>query len=1359
MTGERKRLAARLPWARNSSKQPSEAMGRGTGGSSGPRAGAGLGRGRGSPRRPESLGKAALWMAGSLLAWGLADAILPAGLPLGIILLGIVLGALGALTAMGIVLIYRSARIVNFAQADIGGLAAAVAVVMVTGAHLPYFAALPLGLAAALLTGLAIDATIIRRFFKAPRLIVTVATIGVAQILGAGELGLPTLFSHLSPTSTFTTPFHLDFQISPIVFSANDLVAVGVVPVVLIGLWWFLGRTDTGVAIRAAAESGERAELLGIPVKRLSRITWIVAAGLSGIGAMLSAPILGPNLGVVAGPTSLLAPLAAAILAGMDSLPVAFLASLGIGIFQQAVLWSYPRSSSVDVALFALVLLGVVLRKKSLGRSVKQESLTSATARQLRPIPKALAKTPEVKVTLVVGILAILVLASLGPIGFSAAHLTLLTSLVIYALIALSLVVLTGWAGQISLGQFAFVGIGAGCAGAMLVHAHADLFLVLGGAALAGGVAALLLGLPSLRIPGLYLAVVTMAFAVPVSTWLLDGTYFPALTPQVVRRPVLFDRVKLSSPLALYEFCLVLLVVAFLLARNFRRSRTGRVVLAVRENERAASSYGIAPWRAKLVAFTFSGMLAGLAGALYTLNLRGVSFAGFDPEKSIVVFTMVVVGGMGSLGGAILGALYVQGAQYFLTGAAQLLATGAGLLVLLLIIPGGIGEIIARIRDRLLVAVARERAIAVPALDRKASKPTEGQGNEVVTSPSQTPLGVEVWAPPSPSARRGPGDDPVWAPPSPKEAAFLAAQAIGVCYGSVQVLFGADLAVQRGQVMALLGTNGAGKSTLLKAIAGVLPAKEGRVLLEGRDITRWEPAQRVQAGLVMVPGGRGVFPGLTVEENLRMGGWLLRGNKAELASRIEEVLQRFPALRLRYATKAGMLSGGEQQMLTLAQAMIMRPRLLLIDELSLGLAPVIVADLLEVLRQLSAAGTTIVVVEQSLNVAASIAPTAVFMERGQVRFSGPTRDLLQRGDLARAVFLGNNAQTAAPHGDLSSSQAAPENGVRENGRAPAPGISARGVRTSQSTDLDSTRELRSALPGAHQGSPRFAVQNLSVIYGEVAALTNVSLEVRAGEILGIIGANGAGKTTLMDACSGFVPLKSGRILLEGLDLTSLPAHERSLLGVGRLFQDAMLFPSMTVAEALATSLDRHVAVQEPIACTLGLGAARDSEEEVEAFVEQLLSDFGLEGYRDVFIGELSTGTRRIVELAGVMAHRPSVLLADEPSSGIAQRETEALARALVGIVQTTGAGLVVIEHDVPMISSIADRLICLNLGCVIAEGPPDEVLNDPLVIAAYLGEDDAAIARSEPWHRFDPSSENLDGQTAPRVTDDVFSQS
>jgi len=213
------------------------------------------------------------------VAWVAAGQLLPAGLPTGIVLYGVVLGALDALTAVGLVLVYRASRVVNFAQADMGGLAAAVAVVMVPGAHLPYAVGVLVGLVVGLGTGLLVDATVVRRFFRAPRLILTVATIGVAQVLGAGELGLPTLFHHLSPLATFTTPIGGRLAVGPVVFDGNDLLAVAVVPVVLAGLWWFLGRTDTGVAIRAAADSDERAQLLGVPVRRLSRTTWVIAPG------------------------------------------------------------------------------------------------------------------------------------------------------------------------------------------------------------------------------------------------------------------------------------------------------------------------------------------------------------------------------------------------------------------------------------------------------------------------------------------------------------------------------------------------------------------------------------------------------------------------------------------------------------------------------------------------------------------------------------------------------------------------------------------------------------------------------------------------------------------------------------------------------------------------------------------------------------------------------------------------------------------------------------------------------------------------------------------------------------------------
>ncbi len=1287
----------------------------------------------GRHRFPPWAWKTAAWAVAPLAVWAIAATILPSGLPFGIVLLGVLLGGLNSLTAIGLVLIYRSARIVNFAQADMGGLAAAAAVVMVTGAHLPYLLALPLGLAVAVATGYVVDATIIRRFFRAPRLILTVATIGVAQVLGAGELGMPKLFSHLSPLSTFTTPFKASTQIGPVVFDGNDFLALAVVPLVLVALWWFVGRTDTGVAIRAAADSDERALLLGIPVRRLSMVSWMVAAGLSGVTAMLSAPILGPNLDAVAGPVSLLAPLGAAVIAGMESMPVAFFASIGIGVFEQAVLWSYPRSTAVNIGLFGFVLVALAVRRRSLGRSGRSavQSALSLVTGSDRPIPEALRRLPEVRVAKLAAGAVVLAAAVFLPVGMSAQHQILLNSIVVFAIVAVSLTVLAGWAGQISLGQFAFVGIGAACTGALLVHARADLFVALLASTAVGAVAAALLGAPSLRIPGLFLAVVTMAFGVPVATWLLDSSYFPTLNPSIVPRPLLFGRVDLHSPLALFEFSLAVLVVVLVLARNFRHSRVGRTVVAVRDNDQAAASYGISPARAKLAAFTFSGALAGLAGGLYVVSLEGMPFAGFNPEKSIVVFTMVVIGGLGSLTGAVIGAVYVEGAQYFLTGAAQLLATGAGLLVLLLVVPGGLGQVMLRLRDRALLALARARQLEVPVLLRTGmgtgGAPVSGntaeaeapavatlelplQGNAVKRGLTR----VRACVGGSHSAKEGttlhqPG------------ATALSCSDVDAGYGLLKVLFSAHLGAGSGEVLALLGTNGAGKSTLLKVLAGVLPASKGRVELFGEDITGWSPERRVAAGLVMMPGGHGVFPSLTVRENLRVATWLWRKEQGGAGDRVGTALDLFPSLRRRLPAKAVALSGGEQQMLALAQALICRPKVLLVDELSLGLAPVVVGELIDVLREMRDSGTTVVLVEQSLNIAASIAPRAVFMERGEVRFDGRTGELLDREDLARAVFLGSASMRDAAIGDGAEREAAVGNGaVRERGNGRVAGTFA----------FAGSGQPAAMPPNGSPEESRFGVYGVSVAFGGVTVLRSVTLEAAPGEIVGIIGANGAGKTTLFDVCSGFVTPGAGRVILGGTDVTHLGAPQRALLGLGRIFQDARLFPSMTVFEATLAAADRHLEVREPLACALGLGAARDSEGDARGRAEELVAASGLGTYRDATVAELSTGTRRMVELAGLMAFRPAVLLADEPSSGIAQREVEALRGMLAGIRDSTGATLIVIEHDIPMIAAIADRLVCLHLGEVIAEGRPQDVLDDPLVISSYLGTDPAAVQRS-----------------------------
>jgi ABC-type branched-subunit amino acid transport system ATPase component len=241
---------------------------------------------------------------------------------------------------------------------------------------------------------------------------------------------------------------------------------------------------------------------------------------------------------------------------------------------------------------------------------------------------------------------------------------------------------------------------------------------------------------------------------------------------------------------------------------------------------------------------------------------------------------------------------------------------------------------------------------------------------------------------------------------SPAAPAVLELAGVDFSYGALQVLFGVTFDVREGEILALLGTNGAGKSTVLRVLCGLAPPARGTVRFGGEDVSG-QPAEDMAArGVVQVPGGRAVFPDLTVLENLEVGTYLLRRDKATARARIEDVLDRFPRLRERSSQGAASLSGGEQQQLAIAKALLLRPRVLCIDELSLGLAPVVVEGLLEAVRQVHAEGTTLVIVEQSLNVAASLCQRAVFLEKGEVRFEGSPAELLERGDLARSVFLG-----------------------------------------------------------------------------------------------------------------------------------------------------------------------------------------------------------------------------------------------------------------------------------------------------------------------------------------------------------------
>ena len=515
---------------------------------------------------------------------------------------------------------------------------------------------------------------------------------------------------------------------------------------------------------------------------------------------------------------------------------------------------------------------------------------------------------------------------------------------------------------------------------------------------------------------------------------------------------------------------------------------------------------------------------------------------------------------------------------------------------------------------------------------------------------------------------------------------ILVCRDVDVSYDDVLIVSSVDLDVREGEILALVGTNGAGKSTLLRAICGLTQCSNGAVFYDGKDITAAPTHENARRGISYVPGGQGVFPALTVTENLRTAARMLAD--AERAAAIESVLDMFPQLRDRLGALAGSLSGGEQQMLCLAQAFLGRPRLLLIDELSLGLAPAVIETLITSIRAIAATGVSVVLVEQSLNVALTVAERAVFMDKGTIAFDGPTEELLSRPDLVRAVFMGGGGATARP--------------VARPRRA-----------TSRADDVEVALEA----------------VDLCVSFGGVHALDHVSVDAKAGEVVGLIGPNGAGKTTLFDLLSGYIRPDSGTVVLGGRDITGLTPDARARAGLGRAFQSARLFGPLTVRETIAVAMERRAA-KNPVLAAVWAPPILRSERKLTSRVDGYIELLGLGAYEDKFIRELSTGTRRAVEVACQMAAEPRVLLLDEPSSGLAQAETEALGPTLTRVVRETGCALLVIEHDLPLITRIADRLVGMELGRVLVTGPPPDVLSDERILRSYLSASPEIIERS-----------------------------
>jgi branched-chain amino acid transport system permease protein len=661
-----------------------------------------------------------------------------APIPRGTFIGGLVIGALYAMFAIGLILVYRANRIINFAQAQLGAVPAVIALLLIARKGWPWFSVLPIVVIGSIVLGAGVEVAFIRRFNRAPRLILTVVTIGVGFLLLVLEF-----FSKLwisgdllqSSVAEFNTPFKdIRWRMGIATLNGDQLFGVIVVAAVVVALGAFFKFTDMGIAVRASAENGERASLLGIPVNRVSMVVWSLAALLSAIGVFLRVPIVGLPLDGFIGPSLLLYGLAAAVIARMESLPTALFAGMFIGIVDRAAIFSTNRASIANAVMFVVILVALLVQRGSLSRAADTGVSTWQAVKEFRPIPAELRSVPDVVtarlvVSLVVGAIILGLPFIVGDLNTGAA-----TKMLVFAMVGVSLVILTGWAGQISLGQFAISGIGAAVAGGLAANHGWDFFATIFVAGIAGALVAVVIGLPAVRIQGLFLAVITLSFAFTVANFVLTREFFGWLMPKeglAVERPIMYGRFDLNAesklgPVTfmpdakLYYVTLAFLVVILASATALRKNRSGRILIGVRDNGKALQAYGVNLARTRLVAFAISGFIAAVAGALFAYQQTSVDAGTYGAEYSIQLFVMTVIGGIGSLAGALLGAAFVVGLPLLPIlrdiDIIEFLTSGIGVVVILYFMPGGLAEGMYRIRDTFLRRVAAKHSIHVPSL-------------------------------------------------------------------------------------------------------------------------------------------------------------------------------------------------------------------------------------------------------------------------------------------------------------------------------------------------------------------------------------------------------------------------------------------------------------------------------------------------------------------------------------------------------------------------------------------------------------------------------------------------------------------
>jgi ABC-type branched-subunit amino acid transport system ATPase component/branched-subunit amino acid ABC-type transport system permease component len=1168
------------------------------------------------------------------------------------VLLGLGAGGVYALVSLSVVVVYRGSGIINFASGGIALLGAALYYEI--GRHLSTVPAVLISVAVCALVGAIIQLAVMNPMKNSAPISKVVATLGIMTILSnAGALRYGTggnfiLVPSLLPQGVV--------RIGGIGVGEDRLWSLAIA-VVVVGLLYVIYRsTAFGRATTGVAENERAVAALGWSPSRIALVNWCIGSALAGLAGILFAPIVGFSVTPVV--LIVLPALSAALIGNFRSFPLAFLGAELVGVLE-SLSTKYITTPGWTSAVPFLVIVGILVVR---GRALP---LRGHVFDRLPKIGSA-----EVVVKRVVIGLAItgVTLALFTPNWIAA-----LTTTIIFGLICLSLVVVTGYAGQLSLAQFAMAGIGAFTATRLADVFHVPFLLALPAAVVVSVLGGMVVALPALRVRGANLAVVTLGLAEVITSVIFGNSAYTGgvNVGTVVPDPKIFGlNVAAGKHPARYAVvALVLLTICALMVSNLRRGKSGRRLLAVRGNERAATSLGINVAGAKLYAFGVSAGLAAVAGVLLGFEFTNVDFSQFSVLTSVQSVLYAVIGGIGYIGGALLGGMMTpNGAiQQILDHWVNLNGATFALIGAIALLPA-----IIQNRDGIAGAISESwSGWSAKLRARFPGKPIAANEAPLVDSAQRNKIVVK-------SHRVHPK--------------VLDVKDLRVCYGGTVALDGLDLAVHPGQVVGLIGANGAGKTTFIDAVTGLTSCDKGEVRLGGERVDGLSALQRARCGLARSFQSLELFHDLSVEDNLRTATdsrdmWsyvkdLVRPGrtghsdiaKAVIAAfDLEPLLKRMPD-ELPYA---------QRRLVGIARAVASGPSLLLLDEPASGLDATSTEELARLIRTLATDwGMGILLVEHDVGMVLATSDQVYALDFGCLIGSG-TPDEIRRDERVVDAYLGTSDADTSEVAVGSQPRVAHEAaGVLATSGARASGGSVTGVSLASPSELGRPSQPPLGDRGADLGKPLLDVREVCAGYGAIPVIRDLSLRVERGEIVALLGSNGAGKTTTLLTIAGILTPSSGSIESSGRRLPR-SLHKRSRAGLGVIFEERGVIPTLSTADNLR----------------LGRGGI-DPALEFFPELKPLLSRRA---------GLLSGGEQQILTVARALAASPELLLIDELSLGLAPMVVERLLKAIRSAADQAAVGVVLVEQRIHTALRYADRASVIHRGEIVLEGSAESL--------------------------------------------------